>query len=219
MSSPVDARVHRVVFLLACAAFVSSVALRLCDPMLPALASAFSSTLGQAALVITATSIAYGVLQLAFGPLGDHFGKLRVVTAACLASTFGAIACALSPSLELLALARGLNGATTAALIPLSLAWIGDAVSLEHRQATLARFMSGQIIGLVSGQAIGGFFADHFGLALGLRRAGRLVSADRRAAATRRYVLNMPQHPLPSRSRVSPGATGRCWAIRRPASS
>lgn len=163
ISTPVDARVHRVVFLLACAAFVSSVALRLCDPMLPALASEFSSTLGQAALVITATSIAYGVLQLAFGPLGDHFGKLRVVTAACLASTFGAIACALSPSLEMLALARGLNGATTAALIPLSLAWIGDAVSLEHRQATLARFMSGQIIGLVSGQAIGGFFADHFG--------------------------------------------------------
>jgi YNFM family putative membrane transporter len=163
ISGPVDARVHRVVFLLACAAFVSSVALRLCDPMLPALASEFSSTLGQAALVITATSIAYGVLQLAFGPLGDHFGKLRVVTAACLASTFGAIACALSPSLEMLALARGLNGATTAALIPLSLAWIGDAVSLEHRQATLARFMSGQIIGLVSGQAIGGFFADHFG--------------------------------------------------------
>lgn len=163
VSAPVDARVHRVVFLLACAAFVSSAALRLCDPMLPALAREFSSTLGQAALVITATSIAYGVLQLAFGPLGDQFGKLRVVSVACLASTFGAIACALSPSLELLALARGLNGATTAALIPLSLAWIGDAVSLEHRQATLARFMSGQIIGLVSGQAIGGFFADHFG--------------------------------------------------------
>jgi MFS transporter, YNFM family, putative membrane transport protein len=160
---PVDARVHRVVLLLAGAAFVSSVALRLCDPMLPALAGEFHSTIGQAALVVTATSIAYGLLQLAFGPLGDHFGKLRVVTLACLASTFGAIACAISPTLEWLALARGLNGATTAALIPLSLAWIGDSVSLEHRQATLARFMSGQIIGLVSGQAIGGFFADHFG--------------------------------------------------------
>lgn len=163
VSGPVDAGVHRVVFLLACAAFVSSAALRLCDPMLPVLAEEFASTLGQAALVVTATSVAYGVLQLAFGPLGDHFGKLRVLTAACLASTFGAVACALSPTLEILALARGLSGATTAALIPLSLAWIGDAVSLEHRQATLARFMSGQIIGLVSGQAIGGYFSDHFG--------------------------------------------------------
>ena len=158
-----DPQINRVVFLLACAAFVSSAALRLCDPILPALAREFSATVGQAAVVITATSIAYGALQLVFGPLGDHFGKLKVVSLACLASTLGAIACAASPSLELLALARGLNGATTAALIPLSLAWIGDAVSLEHRQATLARFMSGQIIGLVSGHAIAGFCADHFG--------------------------------------------------------
>ena len=158
-----DLRVGRVVFLLAWAAFASSAALRLCDPMLPALAAEFHATVGGAAIVVTATGLAYGLLQLAFGPLGDHFGKLRVVTAACLASTVGALACAGSASLDWLALARALNGATTAALIPLSLAWIGDAVDMERRQATLARFMTGQIIGLVSGQAIGGFFAEHLG--------------------------------------------------------
>lgn len=156
-------RVDRIVFLLACAAFASSAALRLVDPMLPALATDFRTSVGGAAIVVTATGLAYGLLQLLFGPLGDHYGKLRVLTFACLASTVGAVACAASPSLDLLALARALNGATTAALIPLSLAWIGDAVSMEHRQATLARFMTGQIIGLVSGHAIGGFFAEHLG--------------------------------------------------------
>lgn len=155
--------VDREVFLLSCAAFASAVALRLCDPMLPALARYFATTVGQAALVVTATSIAYGMAQLLFGPLGDRFGKFRVIAWACLASTAGALACAVSPSLEILALARALNGATTAALIPLAMAWIGDVVAIQHRQATLARFMSGQIIGLVSGQAIAGFFADHFG--------------------------------------------------------
>ncbi|KAF0099083.1 MAG: major facilitator superfamily transporter [bacterium] len=156
-------QVDRIVFLLAWAAFASSAALRLVDPMLPALAADFHTTVGGAAIVVTATGLAYGLLQLLFGPLGDHYGKLRVITIACLASTLGAVACAVSPSLDLLALARALNGATTAALIPLSLAWIGDAVSMEHRQATLARFMTGQIIGLVSGHAIGGFFAEHLG--------------------------------------------------------
>lgn len=155
--------VDRVVILLACAAFASSAALRLCDPMLPALAQDFDTTVGRAAVVITATGIAYGLMQLLFGPLGDHFGKLRVVSAACLASTAGALACAASPGLDMLALARALNGATTAALIPLSLAWIGDAVGMEHRQATLARFMTGQIVGLVSGHALGGFFAEYLG--------------------------------------------------------
>ncbi len=153
----------RAVLLLSCAAFASSVALRLCDPILPELAREFGTTLGRASRVVMATSIAYGIFQLLFGPLGDRYGKLRVITLACLASTVGAFACALSTNLDLLALARALNGATTAALIPLSIAWIGDAVTLERRQATLAKFMSGQIVGMVSGQAIAGFFADHFG--------------------------------------------------------
>ena len=158
-----QAQVDRVVFLLAWAAFASSAALRLVDPMLPALAAEFHTTVGGAAVVVTATGLAYGFLQLAFGPLGDHYGKLRVVTLACLASTLGAAACAASPSLEWLAVARALNGASTAALIPLSLAWIGDAVAMEQRQATLARFMSGQILGLVSGHAVAGFFAEYLG--------------------------------------------------------
>ncbi len=162
-NSPNGRSVDREVFLLSCAAFASAVALRLCDPMLPALARYFASTVGQAAMVVTATSVAYGLALLLFGPLGDHFGKFRVIAWACLASTVGALACALSPSLEALAIARAVNGATTAALIPLSMAWIGDVVPIQDRQTTLAKFMSGQVIGLVSGQAIAGFFADHFG--------------------------------------------------------
>ena len=163
MDAPAAQDPGQDVFLLACGAFASSVALRLCDPILPALASDFATTVGQAAIVVTAASIAYGVFQLLFGPLGDAFGKFKVIAWACLASTVGALACALSPNLEVLAAARALNGATTAAIIPLSMAWIGDAVALDQRQATLAKFMSGQVIGLISGQLMAGFFADHFG--------------------------------------------------------
>jgi predicted MFS family arabinose efflux permease len=158
-----DREVGREVLLLALAAFASALALRLCDPMLPALARSFDTTPGNASQVVTATSIAYGCCQLLFGPLGDRFGKFPVIAWACLASTLGALACALSPSLPALSLARALTGATTAALIPLSMAWIGDAVAFNQRQPTLARFMSGQIVGLVSGQAVGGLFADTLG--------------------------------------------------------
>jgi predicted MFS family arabinose efflux permease len=158
-----DAAIGREVLLLALAAFASAVALRLCDPMLPALAKEFGTTVASAAIVVTFTSTAYGICQLLFGPLGDRFGKFRVISWACLVSTVGALACALSPSLPTLTLARALTGATTAALIPLSMAWIGDVVSFERRQPTLAKFMSGQIVGLVSGQAIGGLFADTIG--------------------------------------------------------
>lgn len=155
--------VGRTVLLLAAGAFASAASLRLCDPMLPALARHFGTTTGQAAVVVTATSVAYGVFQLLFGPLGDRFGKFRVVAWACLVSTLGALGCALSPSLETLAVARAFTGATTAAIIPLSMAWIGDAVPFHQRQPILAKFMSGQIFGLISGQALGGLFADTLG--------------------------------------------------------
>jgi YNFM family putative membrane transporter len=163
MSCPDRQALDRDIFLLSCAAFASAMALRLCDPMLPALARDFGTSVGQAAIVVTSASVAYGIFQLLFGPLGDRFGKFRVITWTCLASTLGAAVSALSPNLDLLSAARAFNGATTAAVIPLAMAWIGDVVAFEHRQATLAKFMSGQVIGLVGGQAIGGFFADQFG--------------------------------------------------------
>jgi MFS transporter, YNFM family, putative membrane transport protein len=158
-----DKHLGREVMLLSFAAFASSAALRVCDPMLPALADTFHTTVAGAAIVITATSIAYGIGQFLFGPLGDRFGKFRIIALACLACTVGALTCALSPSLHWLGVGRAMTGATTAALIPLSMAWIGDVVALEQRQATLAKFMSGQIAGLVSGQALGGLFSDTVG--------------------------------------------------------
>lgn len=161
--APGGLSVARTVLLLAAGAFASAASLRLCDPMLPALARQFGTTTGQAAVVVTATSVAYGVFQLLFGPLGDRFGKFRVVAWACLVSTLGALGCALSPSLETLGVARAFTGATTAAIIPLSMAWIGDAVAFNQRQPVLAKFMSGQIFGLISGQALGGLFADTLG--------------------------------------------------------
>jgi predicted MFS family arabinose efflux permease len=43
------------------------------------------------------------------------------------------------------------------------MAWIGDNVAYDQRQARLARFLTGQIMGMVVGQLLGGFFADTLG--------------------------------------------------------
>ncbi len=69
----------------------------------------------------------------------------------------------LANSLDWLILARVLTGATAAGIIPLSMAWIGDTVPYQNRQATLARFLGGQIMGVIVGQFIGGIFTDTLG--------------------------------------------------------
>ncbi|HKO67370.1 MAG TPA: MFS transporter [Burkholderiaceae bacterium] len=154
---------RRALVLLAFAAFASTAAVRVCDPMLPQLAQAFSTTAGQAASVVTVFAVAYGVLQLFYGPLGDHFGKYRVVSLATLACALASLGCAFAPSIHWLIVARFLAGATAAAIVPLSVAWIGDNVPYERRQASIARFLVGSITGMVAGSLLGGLFADTLG--------------------------------------------------------
>lgn len=158
-----DAQHRRAVTLLSVAAFASAAAARLCDPLLPDLARSFSTTPTAAASVISSFAIAYGLTQAMFGPLGDRLGKYRLIALTTLLSTLGAVGSAVAWSLDALVVSRILLGATAAGIIPLAMAWIGDTVHYEQRQATLARFMGGQILGAIGGQFIGGVFADTLG--------------------------------------------------------
>lgn len=148
------------IVLLSLAAFGSAASLRVMDPLLPRLASEFNAGLGSVAHVITGFAISYGVLQMVFGPLGDRFGKLRVIAIACAASALATTACAFATSLDALVWTRVLAGACCASVIPLAMAWIGDSVAYERRQPVLARFLVGQILGLGAGAASAGFAAE-----------------------------------------------------------
>jgi len=154
---------NRAVFLLSLAAFASAASLRATDALLPQLALEFAVTTGGAAWVVTAFSLSYGLLQAIYGPLGDRYGKYLLVCVATLASALGTFACAASSSLDGLIFARLVAGATVGALIPLSMAWIGDVIAYEQRQALIARFLLGQILGTAFGQSVAGLLAEHYG--------------------------------------------------------
>lgn len=153
----------RAIALLALAAFVSASAFRICDPMLPQLAQEFSVSTGQASYAVMAFAVAYGVLQMFFGPVGDRYGKYRVVCVATFACAIGSAGAAFAGSLDMLVLCRMLSGAAGAGVVPLSMAWIGDNVPYERRQATLARFLTGTILGMAAGSLAGGLFTDTIG--------------------------------------------------------
>jgi hypothetical protein len=53
--------------------------IRVADPMLPALGRDFDSLPADAAGAITSFTLAYGLMQLVWGPLGDRLGKLRLI--------------------------------------------------------------------------------------------------------------------------------------------
>ena len=151
---------RQLLFLLTLAAFASSASFRVCDPMLPGLAGQFAASTAEVALVITGFTIAYGAMQLIYGPLGERFERFTIVTRATALCAVGSLGAALAPSLETLTACRILTGVAAGGIIPMSLATVSDLVAADQRQATLARLFSGQILGMVFGQVLGGLCVD-----------------------------------------------------------
>ncbi len=151
---------NRAILLLAMAGFFAAGTTRVCDALLPDIARSFAASVPQAAIAITAFTLAYGAFQLVYGPVGARIGPFRTVATmtALTAVTTGLTAAA--PTLSWLAAGRFLSGLTCAAIIPMSMAHIGDTVPYERRQPVLARFLMGHISGVVAGQATAGLLAE-----------------------------------------------------------
>lgn len=149
--------------LLSLAGFAIGANIRITDPLLPTFASEFETTVGAAAIVATLFAVAHGALQIVYGPLGDRIGKLPIVAFASIASALISAATALSDSLPALATWRLLCGFATAAIVPLTLAFVGDTTTYAQRHAALARYTGTVMLGLICGQVLGGLIAELWG--------------------------------------------------------
>ncbi len=133
------------------------------DPLLPQVAHEFGVSPGDASVIATAFALAYGLCQLVWGGLGDRFGKYRLVALMSCVSALTAASAGFAGSLAALGVARFAAGATAAAIVPLGMAFVGDHVPYGDRQAVLARFLTGTIMGLVGGQVLGGLVGELVG--------------------------------------------------------
>ena len=145
------------------AAFMVQADARVIDPLLHVIARDFSTTPPSAAVVISSYALPYGLFQLLYGPIGDRIGKIRVMAACLAVFSFGTFACAFVPSIPVFATLRFLTGVAAAAVIPMSLGYIGDKFPYQDRQIALARFMSALMIGQIAGSTLGGLFGEYLG--------------------------------------------------------
>lgn len=162
--------------------------MRLLDPLLPMVAGDFGTTVGATSSIIAAFALAYGAGQVVVGPVGDRQGKLRVIWLALMLYGFCTAACALAWSLGAMVTLRVVTGAVAGAIIPVSIAWIGDNVPYQDRQAMLGRFLTGMVLAQLLAGPVSGVVGEHFGwrasflalgamaLVIGLPLAARLGS-------------------------------------------
>ena len=149
--------------LLALASFAAQAMVRSTDSLLPQIAADLQVSVGATSIVVTAYLLAHGSVQLVIGPIGDRFGKYKCVAFAASAATVMVALCGLAPTLPLLVAARLGSGLATGWIIPFALAFVGDVIPYERRQQVIGRFLSGQILGQLFGQAAGGVLGDYFG--------------------------------------------------------
>ena len=157
------ARSQEAILLLALSSVNTGISLRCVEAMLPELARDFGSSVAAAAAIITAFSLGFTVAVLLQGPLGDRYGKLRVVTITGALAGLASLACAAAWDIASLAAFRLLTGALASGSVALGMAYIGDVVPLEKRQATIARFIAGSLLGQTLGPLFGGIFTDWLG--------------------------------------------------------
>jgi YNFM family putative membrane transporter len=216
MSSPEASRSAPAfaVALLSVAAFAAAANMRIIDPLLIQLSVEFGVTVGAASIVSTVFLFANGMFVLVHGPFGDRYGKMPVVAIACLAAAVCCGASALSTSLGTLAGLRFVTGAASSAIIPLAMAWLGDNVSYDKRQTTLARFLTGQTLGLMTGAAMGGALGDW----LGWRMVFWLLTAIYLAAGLALFATMRlrPEIARPSQRSQDSMMTQMAGVLRRP---
>jgi predicted MFS family arabinose efflux permease len=192
--------------------------MRVADPLLPQVANEFQVSAGEASLVTTAFALAYGLCQLVWGTLGDRLGKFRLVALMTLISALTTVSAAFAGSLALLGAARFASGATAAAIVPLSMAFVGDHVPYQGRQTVLARFLTGTIMGLVGGQILGGTLGELVGWRAVFVLLGALFLLVGALLALELRSTRVPTPPLSGS--ISPAAIlrgyrlllGRSWA-------
>ena len=193
----------RAIASLAMASFASQALVRTADTLLPQIAADFAVTVGVASIIITAYALTHGSMKFITGPIADRFGKYRAVALACALSAMTVAMCGLAGSLNGLTLARLASGFTVAWILPISLAYIGDVVPYEQRQQVLGRFLAGQVLGQLFGQAAGGIIGDYFGW-----RVTFFALAAMLAIAALALAHQLAVNPLTRVSRDAPKGPG-----------
>ena len=111
------------------------------------------------AWVINGYNLMLAALILVGGSLGDHYGRKRIFTIGIIIFVTASVACGFAPSIELLIIARIVQGIGGALMIPGSLALITAVFAPERRGTAIGTWSALGSLMVIVGPVLGGFFA------------------------------------------------------------
>jgi len=167
----------RLLPILAASCFVSSMSMRLLDPVVPDISRDLGVDTASVAMLASFFAFPYALAQPVLGALGDGFGKSRIIKFALLLVAVCLAGAAVAPAFGMLAVARLIGGAAAGGIIPLAFAVVGDAFPMKERQVALSRVLTAIIAGNLAGLIGAGFVAAEFGWRISTLTASCLALA------------------------------------------
>ncbi|MGI9524640.1 MAG: MFS transporter [Hyphomicrobiaceae bacterium] len=148
---------------LASACFVAALSIRVFDPIVPEVARSLEVSVEAVALMVSVYAFPYALSQPILGPLGDSFGKARIIKACLGVQLICSVTSIFATSVEQLYVIRFFAGVSGGGIIPLALAMVADRFALHERQVALSRVLTAMLIALLVGATGSGLLASWFG--------------------------------------------------------
>ncbi len=112
-------------------------------PALPDLSRDLSSSMSQTQLTLTALLLSFGVSQMAWGPLSDRYGRRPILLWGMGSYVLAALASALAPTIEILLIARMVQGAALGAAVMGARAIVRDLYSVTDGTRVMSKGLTG----------------------------------------------------------------------------
>ncbi|MCP3803807.1 MFS transporter [Allokutzneria sp. A3M-2-11 16] len=129
-------------------------------PLLPRLPALTGGTPTDVSWLLTVTLLTGAVFTPLLGRAGDMYGKRRVLLLALGSMTIGSVLCAVSSSLTVLIVGRGLQG-TALAVVPLGVSMLRDELPRERVVAAIAMMSATLGIGAAFGIPLATLVVEH----------------------------------------------------------
>lgn len=110
-------------------------------PALPRIADELGVSSSVAQLTLTGTLAGLALGQLVVGPLSDSLGRRRPLMAGIVLHMVASLLCLFAPNIELLGVARGLQGMGAAAAMVVAIAVVGDLFTDSAAATVMSRLM------------------------------------------------------------------------------